>query len=57
MLRLSRARRAGLAAALTALPLALAYRFDLAAGGAIVLVAVAAFFVSVALRRRWPAPS
>jgi ABC-type Mn2+/Zn2+ transport system permease subunit len=35
--------------------LALAYRFDLAAGGAIVLVAVAAFFASVALRRLRPA--
>jgi zinc transport system permease protein len=32
--------------------LALAYRLDLAAGGAIVLVAVAAFFVSVVARRR-----
>lgn len=32
--------------------LALAYRFDLAAGGTIALVAVAAFFVSLALRPR-----
>jgi zinc transport system permease protein len=36
--------------------LALAYRFDLAAGGAIVLVAVAAFFASLALRRARPGP-
>ena len=34
--------------------LVLAYRFDLAAGGAIVLVAVALFFLSVALRHLKP---
>jgi ABC-type Mn2+/Zn2+ transport system permease subunit len=37
--------------------LVLAYRFDLAAGGAIVLVAVAIFFLSVALRHLKPPPA
>ncbi|MBS1107331.1 MAG: hypothetical protein H6Q91_2833 [Deltaproteobacteria bacterium] len=45
----------GLGAGAGVAGLALAYRFDLAAGGAIVLVAVAAFFISVALRQLRPA--
>jgi zinc transport system permease protein len=47
----------GLGAASGVVGLVLAYRFDLAAGGSIVLVAVALFFASVALRHLKPPPA